>query len=193
MKRKLAYAVIGGAIGGIALTACIAAVTSPEDTAPTPTPTATEAPIVVEVTGEPTPTESPLSLPPCPTEDSDGCYWDADTMGNHKGTDSVTVPIPEYPTEGMPDDFNPDTDSTPPIPTDPASCEANGKVTAEDGSCVGEGFWNDNARQDYDTGILDCGVNAAPAVDQDPWGNWWAYCEPALINEDGSHWDGVTP
>lgn len=33
---------------------------------------------------------------------------------------------------------------------------------------------------EYDTGVLECGVNARPAVDQDRYGNWWAYCEPAL-------------
>lgn len=30
-------------------------------------------------------------LPPCPTEDSTGCYWDADTMGNGEGEDSITL------------------------------------------------------------------------------------------------------
>lgn len=30
-------------------------------------------------------------LPPCATEDSDNCYWDADTMGNDQGHDSVVV------------------------------------------------------------------------------------------------------
>lgn len=28
-------------------------------------------------------------LPPCPTEDSVQCYWDASTMGNGSGTDVV--------------------------------------------------------------------------------------------------------
>lgn len=31
------------------------------------------------------------ALPPCATEDSTGCYWDADTMGNGMGNDLVTV------------------------------------------------------------------------------------------------------
>jgi hypothetical protein len=31
------------------------------------------------------------SIPPCPTEDSDNCYWDAQTMGNGTGTDSVVL------------------------------------------------------------------------------------------------------
>lgn len=29
-------------------------------------------------------------LPPCATEDSTGCYWDADTMGNGLGEDVVS-------------------------------------------------------------------------------------------------------
>lgn len=41
---------------------------------------------------------------------------------------------------------------------------------------------NSNARQDYDLGVLECGVNAKPAIDQDQYGNWWAYCEPALVD-----------
>lgn len=30
------------------------------------------------------------SLPPCVTEDSTGCYWDGETMGNGTGRDVVT-------------------------------------------------------------------------------------------------------
>lgn len=30
-------------------------------------------------------------LPPCATEDSNNCYWDADTMGNGIGTDSIVI------------------------------------------------------------------------------------------------------
>ena len=30
------------------------------------------------------------ALPPCATEDSSQCYWDADTMGNGQGEDVVT-------------------------------------------------------------------------------------------------------
>ena len=33
---------------------------------------------------------NPASLPPCLTEDSTGCYWDADTHGNGQGQDVVT-------------------------------------------------------------------------------------------------------
>jgi hypothetical protein len=35
-------------------------------------------------------TEGPL-LPPCVTEDSDNCYWDADTRGNGQGNDIVVL------------------------------------------------------------------------------------------------------
>lgn len=30
------------------------------------------------------------TLPPCPTEDSTGCYWDASESGNGLGNDVVT-------------------------------------------------------------------------------------------------------
>lgn len=39
---------------------------------------------------EPVISEGP-PLEPCPTEDSTQCYWDADTMGNGRGNDLVTV------------------------------------------------------------------------------------------------------
>lgn len=31
------------------------------------------------------------TLPPCPTEDSDDCYWDAARMGNGQGTSFVSL------------------------------------------------------------------------------------------------------
>ena len=43
------------------------------------------------------------SLPPCQTEDSDNCYWDADTMGNGQGHDSIVItelPVPTI-TDGV--------------------------------------------------------------------------------------------
>lgn len=33
-------------------------------------------------------------LPPCVTEDSTGCYWDAETMGNGQGVDVVDLGVP---------------------------------------------------------------------------------------------------
>jgi hypothetical protein len=34
----------------------------------------------------------PATLPACATEDSTGCYWDADTRGNGLGVDVIDVP-----------------------------------------------------------------------------------------------------
>jgi hypothetical protein len=45
---------------------------------------------VVLGTAHATLTASPLSLPPCATEDSVSCYWDGPTMGNGTGR-SYTV------------------------------------------------------------------------------------------------------
>lgn len=116
------------------------------------------------------------TLPPCPTEDSDNCYWDADTMGNGQGTDSVVV-IPTESPEIVP--------ATPAEPVVPLPVEL---PATDSDPVVDEVPVKDGARQDYDLGVLECGVNAAPAVDQDEYGNWWAYCEPALVNDDGTLW-----
>lgn len=35
-----------------------------------------------------------LILPPCATEDSTNCYWDASQQGNGLGTDSVVLVLP---------------------------------------------------------------------------------------------------
>lgn len=35
--------------------------------------------------------DGPSGLPPCQVEDETGCYWDAQTMGNGRGTDSVVL------------------------------------------------------------------------------------------------------
>lgn len=32
-----------------------------------------------------------VTIPPCATEDSDNCYWMAETMGNGKGMSFVTI------------------------------------------------------------------------------------------------------
>lgn len=32
-----------------------------------------------------------LGMPPCITEDSENCYWDATTMGNGVGTSFVNI------------------------------------------------------------------------------------------------------
>lgn len=53
--------------------------------APLPTPTMT-----VTVTPEPTPAPS-STLPPCEYEDSDNCFWDAQSRGNGEGTSFVVL------------------------------------------------------------------------------------------------------
>lgn len=41
-----------------------------------------------------------------------------------------------------------------------------------------------------DFGELICGKDAAPAIDyNEEWG-WWAYCEPAMVTEEGTLWKG---
>lgn len=123
-----------GAAMGIALIACVAMSQEPIDE-PTPTPTVTEQPIkATVVTEQPTEVPMPEELP-LETNDQ-----------------------PEYPTEGMPDDFNPETDSTAPI------------------QAPYEGQWDEVP--DY---VLACGERAKPAIDYNEVWGWWAYCEPALV------------
>jgi len=48
----------------------------------------------MSVPNDPIPTEPAtfsLEIPPCPTEDSDGCYWDASTRGNGLGKSFVAT------------------------------------------------------------------------------------------------------
>lgn len=136
------YLIAGTFLAGAALALTIAATAAPE---PTPEP-AKEA-VTLELP----------DLPACETEDSTGCYWDADVQGNQQGTDIVTQP--EYPTEGMPEDFDPETDSTAPI------------------QVPYEGQWDE-----VPEGTLVCGEDAMPAIDYNEVWGWWAYCEPALID-----------
>lgn len=115
-------------------------------------------------------------LPPCATEDSANCYWDADTQGDGTGTDFVDLDgtayypeEPEVPAEEPPAE---------PSPIPEAEVIEEPTPAPEPAAPV----IDPNARQDYDTGTLECGVNAKPAIDQDAHGNWWAYCEPALVD-----------
>ena len=112
------------------------------------------------------------SLPPCVTEDSDGCYWDASEQGNGVGHDVVNAPV-IMPIVAPPVTPEPITEST-----------QVDQPPADDFAPAG------GPREDYDLGVLDCGINAAPAIDQDEYGNWWAYCEPAMVNDDGTLWTG---
>lgn len=78
---------------------------------------------------------------------------------------ATALPMPEEIAE--PDDFGDDypTEHVPPYVND---ITEQGHPTAP------------LERWDEDT--LECGVNAMPAIDQDEHGNWWAYCEPALVD-----------
>jgi hypothetical protein len=62
------------------------------------------------------------------------------------------------------------------LPNDKPEDRALPAVTRPKDGQRATGAW-----QDFDKGTLQCGVNARPAVDKDPYGNWWAYCEPALV------------
>lgn len=57
-------------------------------------------------------------------------------------------------------------------PAEPAPAEPSPEPVTETPS---------QQKLDWDTDTLECGVNAKPAIDQDQYGNWWAYCEPALV------------
>lgn len=37
-----------------------------------------------------------LTIPPCPQEDSDNCYWDAAQRGNHVGTSFIRINGHDY-------------------------------------------------------------------------------------------------
>ena len=118
-------------------------------------------------------------LPPCPTEDSANCYWDADTQGDWTGTDFVdldgTAYYPEVEEEPQAPAEEPPAEPSP--ITEAEAIEAPTPQPEPAAPAI-----DPNARQDYDTGTLECGVNAKPAIDQDAHGNWWAYCEPALVD-----------
>lgn len=65
-------------------------VASPVTTTPPPPPppvvvVAPPAPVVTQ------PAEPFGNLPPCPTEDSDNCYWDATERGNGEGRSFYVV------------------------------------------------------------------------------------------------------
>jgi hypothetical protein len=110
-----------------------------------------------------TSTPAPDALLPCITEDASGCYWDASEQGDGTGQDFVS-PVGEIEAEVVTEDAPPPTSDTIVSTTDPGDVPVDG------------------ARQEWETGTLECGVNAKPAIDQDKYGNWWSYCEPALID-----------
>lgn len=171
MNRN-AFGLAFGATLAIALVCGVAAAQAPEE--PVPPATVTDAPSVpLELPGPSADaTAAPVTLPdlpPCPTEDSDGCYWDASEQGDGNGNDVVSQPVTEPEPEPEPEpDWGPDTVS----PDDQVLTDTK----------PGKDWMEDNRVLTWDTGTLECGVNAKPAIDQDQYGNWWAYCEPALVD-----------
>lgn len=128
--------------------------------------------LIMGVAASQPPTDEPIqpTLVPCATEDSDNCYWDADTSGNQQGTDSVVItPTPEPTAE-------------PSIEPEPMPTE----IPMELPEAAGRPADFEQAQgpvSQYDEGVLFCGTDAMPAIDQDPYGNWWAYCEPAMVDQ----------
>lgn len=47
--------------------------------------------IAANPTPAPEPKQATIILPPCPTEDSNNCYWDAQSRGNGQGTSFVVI------------------------------------------------------------------------------------------------------
>ena len=74
--REIAGNVAAFAVGALAIGGFSAAVVDHYVNAPAPTPTASSAPVTVR-------SETPL--PGCEEEDSNGCVWAADWMGNGEG------------------------------------------------------------------------------------------------------------
>lgn len=139
--NKYALTALAGSILGITLVGCLGFAGAEDEIDP------------VKETGviEVQPAEAEKELPACPTEDSENCYWDAQTMGNEQGEDVVTI-----------------TDD----PVQPVEMPY-------------EGQWDE-----VPEGTLICGKDAAPALDYNEVWGWWAYCEPAMVNEDGTLWEG---
>jgi hypothetical protein len=159
MKNR--YSALIGAGAGAAVVLCVAAVWPHSTEGPAAQP---EPAVTVTATPEPT------NLPPCATEDSDNCYWDAQTMGDGAGKDSVVVaPQPataQSSTEGPATTWvQPCTDWLADHPIDGVPCK---------GEPIEWPFSNAET--------LVCGENAKPAIDYSPSdAGWWAYCEPALV------------
>lgn len=133
---------------------------------PTPAPTPTSGPVSVNEDAPvvpDSPSESPL--PPCPTEDSEGCYWDASEHGNGEGVDVVAPPAAE------PDTTEPEVVTPAPEPVteqpEPVTPWAQPTPPADWPFTTGE--------------TLVCGHDAKPALDYREDVGWWAYCEPALV------------
>lgn len=164
MNKKMTATMLAlGMALGMSLTACLAASTEP--------------------TGE---------LPPCATEDSTNCVWDAETQGNGQGTSFIDIDGTTYPLEDeqtVEDEVQTLEEVTEEVTgAKEPNREPKAKVKKAEAK---KDRWaprpkdEDRATgpvKDHDENVLFCGVGAKPAMDQDPYGNWWAYCEPALVD-----------
>lgn len=132
----------------------------------------------------------PLNLEPCLTEDSDNCYWDASSRSNGVGSDFYVVEEQVIYVDHDGSEVEADGgDESPEQSTEPEpEPEPDGyDEFVEDWR---DAIYNDwrvegypgRALLEWEEGTLECGINAKPAVDQDGYGNWWAYCEPALVD-----------
>ena len=93
---KFLIGVIVGIIAGAA--ALIAGITAGDAALPLQA----RAAVVAEVAPEITPERLMRALSiPCPTEDSDDCYWDATKQGNGIGVSFVTVSGHVFPLEAV--------------------------------------------------------------------------------------------
>lgn len=116
---------------------------------------------------EPAPTPAPSqdgTLPPCESEDSRDCYWDAGERGNGEGVSFVDIDGTAY---------------YPAATDDEVSQGGTGEVVNEDEE-LADGEIASGPVTEYDERTLICGTEAGVAIDTDIHGNVWAYCEPAL-------------
>lgn len=121
--------------------------------------------------------DAPL-LPPCATEDSTDCLWDADTRGNGEGTSFVDVDGETY-------TLVPTPTPTPTAEPEPVAAPVNEDPATSAGAAQSPQWESPDGVADwpYTTGeTLVCGQGAKPAIDhRDDAVGWWAYCEPALV------------
>lgn len=124
-------------------------------------PATTEPPAPVNVVPLAAAPESESGIPACKNEDgsdeANPCLWDGKTMGNKVGLSYIVFNGEFYYLEG------------------------SGLNTHFEGDPMD--LWPTGPSREFDPGPLMCGVTAAPALDTDPYGNNWAYCEPAMVEQ----------
>lgn len=128
---------------------------------------------------------APQDLPACATEDSDNCYWDAKLMGDGTGRSFDAIDGKVYYWDEV-EPVVPPVEQPAVIATDPAPVPTftpAPKPEPKPSVAPKPTTVDPNQKTTWDTGTLECGINAKPAIDQDQYGNWWAYCEPALIGD----------